>query len=183
MFLPGGVTHEFINDRKKSKYRSKSTYIRPDEDAEYVETHVIDLAEVESFIARYPKPDDVVPVSEVAGLELQGCFIGACTTAEEDLVLAAMVLEEAMRRGAKPVPGKRKVAPGSLPILHKLRKIGLAEIYEHAGWEIGVPSCSYCVGATADKAERGETWLTSQNRNFENKMGPGTAESLHIPPN
>lgn len=141
-----------------------------------MESHTIDLAQVESFIARYPKPDDVVPVAEMAGIELHGCFIGACTTAEEDLVLAALVLEQALKRGATPVKGKqytRKVVPGSLPILHKLRKTGLAEIYEQAGWEIGVPSCSYCVGVAADKAKAGEVWLTSQNRNFENRMGAG----------
>ena len=116
----------------------------------------------------------MVPVSEVLGLELQGCFIGACTTAEEDIVLAALVLEEAMKRGARPTkPGKRKVVPGSRPILNNLRKHGLTDIFEQAGWEVGVPSCSYCVGMSADRAAEGETWLTSQNRNFENRLGPG----------
>lgn len=141
-----------------------------------METHIIDLNNVESFVARYPKPDDVVPVAEMAGLELNGCFIGACTTAEEDLVLAALVLEQGLKRGAQPAKGSgiiRKVVPGSLPILHKLRKLGLAAVYEQAGWEIGAPSCSYCVGASADKAQPGEVWLSSQNRNFENRMGPG----------
>jgi homoaconitase/3-isopropylmalate dehydratase large subunit len=100
-------------------------------------------------------------------------FIGACTTTEE-LVLAALVLEQAMKLGAKPKrSGKRKVVPGSMPILHNLRKHGLIDIYERAGWEVGVPGCSYCVGMSADQAGKGETWLTSQNRNFENRMGPG----------
>jgi len=178
IFVPDIITQDFINKRKKPKYRSHSTYFRPDPDAQYIETHIIDLAQVQSFVARYPKPDDVVPVGELAGLELQGCFIGACTTAEEDLVLAALVLEEAMRRGATPArTGIRKMVPGSLPILHKLRRTGLADIYLQAGWEIGVPSCSYCVGASADKAAKGETWLTSQNRNFENRMGAGMSGS------
>lgn len=166
-----------MNKRKKPKHKANAVYFRPDQDAEYAESHIIDLSQVESFVARFPKPDDVVPVKEVEGLKLQGCFIGACTTAEEDLVLAALVLEEAMKRGARPVStGTRKVVPGFLPILHKMRTSGLVEIYERAGWEVGVPSCSYCVGASADKAAKGETWLTSQNRNFENRMGPGTFE-------
>lgn len=132
-------------------------------------------------MARYPKPDDVVPVSEMQGTKLQGCFIGACTTAEEDLVLAALVLEEGLKRGLKPVKqGKRRVTPGSRPILHHLRKSGLADVYEQAGFEIGVPGCSYCVGMAADRADEGETWLSSQNRNFENRMGPG--KSLVLPP-
>jgi homoaconitase/3-isopropylmalate dehydratase large subunit len=111
----------------------------------------------------------------MAGIALDGCFIGACTTTREDLVLAALVLEAGMKRGMKPVAhGKRKVVPGSRPILHDLRKRGFADIYERAGFEIGVPGCSYCVGMSVDKAGEGEVWLSSQNRNFENRMGPGT---------
>jgi len=132
------------------------------------------LSKVEPFVARYPKPDDVVPVGEVAGKKLDGCFIGACTTAREDLVLGALVLEAGFKRGLKPVSrGKRKVVPGSRPILHDLRERGLAKVYEDAGFEIGAPGCSYCVGMSADKAGAGEVWLSSQNRNFENRMGPG----------
>jgi homoaconitase/3-isopropylmalate dehydratase large subunit len=130
-------------------------------------------------VARYPSPDDVVPVAEVAGTALDGCFIGACTTAREDLVLGALVLEAGLKRGMKPVAhGKRKVVPGSRPILHDLKVRGLADIYERAGFEIGVPGCSYCVGMSADKAAAGEVWLSSQNRNFENRMGPGMLQ-LH----
>lgn len=41
----------------------------------------------------------MVHVDEVAGKALDGCFIGACTTAEEDLILGALVLEQAMAKG------------------------------------------------------------------------------------
>lgn len=58
-------------------------YCRPDDDAQYAESHDIDLSEVEPFVAKYPNPDDVVSVSEQEGMKLDGCFIGACTTAEE----------------------------------------------------------------------------------------------------
>ena len=89
-------------------------------------------------------------------------------------MLGALVLEQGLRNGLQPVStGKRKVVPGSLPILDRLRKSGLADIYEQAGFEIGVPGCSYCVGMSADKAAEGEVWLSSQNRNFENRMGKG----------
>lgn len=172
--MPDEITQAFINKRKNPKYKKFSTYYKPDDDVQYVETHIIDLAQVESFVARYPSPDDVVPVSEVAGTKLDGCFIGACTTAREDLILAALVLEVGLKRGWKPVKhGTRKVVPGSRPILRNLRELGLADVYEQAGFEVGVPGCSYCVGMSADKAGKGEVWLSSQNRNFENRMGPG----------
>ena len=139
----------------------------------------MDLAKVESFVARYPSPDDVVPVSEVSGTSLDGCFIGACTTTREDLILAALVLQAGLKKGMKPInKGTRKVVPGSRPILHDLRQRGLAAVYEEAGFEVGVPGCSYCVGMSADKAGKGEVWLSSQNRNFENRMGPGRSHTF-----
>ncbi|CAH0043799.1 unnamed protein product [Clonostachys solani] len=179
IFVPDATTTDFINRRKHPKYRKHSTYYQPDEDAEYAETHIIDLDKVESFVARYPSPDDVVPVADVAGTKLDGCFIGACTTAEEDLVLAALVLRAGLEKGLRPVShGKRKVSPGSRPILSHLKAKGLLQIYEQAGFEIGVPGFSYCVGMGADKAGNGEVWLSSQNRNFENRMGPGAIGSI-----
>ncbi|KAH8820276.1 aconitase family protein [Xylogone sp. PMI_703] len=174
IFVPDEVTYEFINKRKLPRHRANAVYFRPDDDADYVATHTIDLAKVEPFVARYPSPDDVVPVNEMSDTALDGCFIGACTTAEEDLIMGAMVLEAGLRKGLVPVNyGKRKVVPGSLPITHKLRELGLAAIYGKAGFEIGAPGCSYCVGMGADRASEGEVWLSSQNRNFKNRMGKG----------
>ena len=144
-------------DRRLARHKTASVYFKPDDDAQYAETHEIDLSQVRSFVAKYPNPDDVVSVTEQEGMHLDGCFIGACTTAEEDLTLGALVLEQAFKRGLKPVSwGKRKVVPGSMPILSKLRQLGLVEIYENAGFEIGIPGCSYCVGMSADQAAPGE---------------------------
>ena len=174
VFVPDEVTSSFVNRRKSPRHKRSSNYYCPDEDAKYSGTYEIDLAKVEPFIALYPCPDDVVPVSEIAGKQLDGCFIGACTTTEEDLILAALVLEQGLKSGMEPVKsGKRKVVPGSMPILNNLRKTGMVDIYEAAGFEIGIPGCSYCVGMSADRAGPGEVWLSSQNRNFENRMGKG----------
>ncbi|ORY13136.1 aconitase family protein [Clohesyomyces aquaticus] len=179
IFVPDGTTYDFVNARKGPRNKANSTYFRPDEDAEYAATHEIDLSNVKPFIAKYPNPDDVVAVTESEGFELDGCFIGACTTAEEDILLGALVLEQGLKMGKKPVAkGKRKVVPGSRPIRNKLEATGLADVYRAAGFEIGIPGCSYCVGMSADKAEEGEVWLSSQNRNFENRMGRGSIGNL-----
>ena len=174
VFVADHITKEFVEKRRLPRNKAASIYFKPDDDAEYAETHEIDLGQVQSFMAKYPNPDDVVPVTEQEGMHLDGCFIGACTTAEEDLILGALVLEQGLQRGLKPVTqGKRKVVPGSVPILRRLRELGLTQIYEDAGFEIGIPGCSYCVGMSADKAAPGEVWISSQNRNFENRMGQG----------
>ncbi|RHZ87865.1 hypothetical protein Glove_29g146 [Diversispora epigaea] len=51
------------------------------------------------------------------------------------------------------IGGKRRVTPGSLPIIAKLHRLGLVKFYEQAGFEIRTPRCSY----------EGEIWLSSQN--------------------
>jgi homoaconitase/3-isopropylmalate dehydratase large subunit len=174
IFLPDEITQEFVDSRKNPRNESNSIYFKPDADASYAATHDIDLSLVKPFIAKYPHPDDVVSVTDFEGTELDGVFIGACTTAEEDILLGALVLEQGMKLGMKPVArGKRKVTPGSKPIVKKLEETGLADVYRAAGFEIGIPGCSYCVGMSADKAGEGEVWLSSQNRNFENRMGKG----------
>ncbi|KAG0261733.1 hypothetical protein DFQ27_002788 [Actinomortierella ambigua] len=173
------ITSAYIAKRKNPQHKNAALYFQADEDAEYAETHVIDLAKVESLVALYPDPDNCVGVDDAAGTKLDGCFIGACTTAEEDLILAALVLEAGLKKGLVPaIGGKRKVTPGSVPIVAKLRRLGLLKIYEQAGFEIGAPGCSYCIAVAADRAGEGEVWLSSQNRNFRNRMGKGAIGNL-----
>ncbi|KAF2729374.1 aconitase family protein [Polyplosphaeria fusca] len=179
IFAPDEITAEFVNSRKNPRHKSNSMFFKPDDDAEYAATHEIDLSQVRSFVAKYPNPDDVVPVNEFAGTELDGVFIGACTTAEEDILMGALILEQGLKEGRTVVAkGKRKVVPGSRPIKIKLEETGLADVYRQAGFEIGIPGCSYCVGMSADQAGEGEVWLSSQNRNFENRMGRGSIGNL-----
>ena len=69
--------------------------------------------------------------------------------------------------------GKRKVVPGSMPILYRLRELGLCDMYTDTGFEISIPGCSCCVGMSADQATPGEVWISAQNRNFENRTSKG----------
>jgi aconitate hydratase/homoaconitate hydratase len=66
------------------------------------------------------------------------------------------------------------VVPGSLEIEANLEAAGLLDVYRRAGFRIGEPSCSMCIGLGSDRAKPGETWLSSQNRNFPNRMGKGS---------
>lgn len=167
VFQPDGIVQDYISHRRRKRYQRNSIYFQADADASYASKHVIDLEKIEPFIAVYPEPDNVVPVSEKAGLHLDGVFIGACTTTEEELVLAALVLKAGLKKGLKLSKGRRHYVPGSLPIVEKLKELGLLEVYEAAGFTRGPPGCSFCVGLSAEKASSGETWLSSQNRNFK----------------
>ncbi|KAJ5610280.1 aconitase family protein [Penicillium lagena] len=178
LFVPDDIVQTYVSGRKQKYRRSSSTYFQPDTDAVYSGTYEIDLSKVTPLLAIYPSPDDVVPVTEKEGMHLDGCFIGACTTTEEDLILAALVLDVGLRRNLPLAPGKRHVAPGSIPIRSRLEALGFLDTFKEAGFSIGVPGCSYCVGMGADQAGEGEVWISSQNRNFQNRMGKGSIGNL-----
>ncbi|VUC35914.1 unnamed protein product [Clonostachys rosea] len=174
------ATAAWIAARPKPEHREGGLYFRADSGAQYTEERTIDLSDIKLTIAIYPDPDNVVPVTDKIGMRLDGCFIGACTTTEEDLIVGALVLEAGLKAGLTPVrSGKRRVTPGSLLIIKTLNRLGLIIVYEQAGFEVGAPGCSYCVGINdVDVAGEGEVWLSSQNRNFRNRMGKGSLGNI-----
>jgi aconitate hydratase/homoaconitate hydratase len=163
------------------EYAEGGLFFRADADAPYVARYTIDLTALEPLVAKPFSPDNIVPAAELAGQKLDGVFIGACTTTEEELVLGALVLEAALAQGQKPVAtaaGKRLVVPGDLSIQSRLAAAGLWAHYEAAGFRVGVPGCSMCLGVASEKAGPGEHWLSSQNRNYRNRMGEGSLAYL-----
>lgn len=99
------------------------------------------------------------------------------------MIIGALILQAGLNRGLEPVSkGRRVVVPGSRPIRRKLEDLGLLDIYRRAGFNVGVPGCSMCIGQGTDQALSGERWLSSQNRNFKNRMGPGTPNINSILP-
>ncbi len=152
-----------------------SLYFRADEQAPYVERFTINLGQLAPLVAKPFSPDQVMEVGKAIGTPLDGCFVGACTTTEEELVLGALVLEQAYRdRPARAPSAKQLVVPGDTNILARMRQGDLWRHYEKAGFRVGPPGCSMCLGVASEKALPGEVWLSSQNRNYENRMGQGS---------
>ncbi|MDZ7267174.1 MAG: aconitase family protein [candidate division KSB1 bacterium] len=175
IFPADGRVRQTMQQRRDPQFREGGWWFTADADAAYVATFRIDLAGLEPQVARPYSPDNVVSVTAVAGQPLDGCFIGACTTTEEELILAALVLEAALEQGKQPVASpNRIVVPGSLEIAQHLQEKGLLEIYRRAGFRINEPGCSMCLGIASERAQPGEVWLSSQNRNFPNRMGKGS---------
>lgn len=163
--------------QRRRGYHDSALYFRADDDAPYVARYPINLSALAPQVAKPFSPDNVFDVTNLVGQSLDGVFIGACTTTEEELALGALVLEAALADGATPIPlesGRRIVVPGDLIIRENLSKHGLWDIYERAGFVVDPPGCSMCLGIASRKAGKGETWLSSQNRNFENRMGEGS---------
>ncbi len=165
----GRVPHSNAGHKKGARY------FRADPDAPYCERHTIDLSALTPQVAMPFAPDNVRDVASQVGQNLDGLFIGACTTTEEELVLGALVLEQDWAgRAARGSQQKQLVVPGSLDIEARLRERGLWAAYERAGFRVGPPGCSMCLGVASEKAGKGEVWLSSQNRNFKNRMGEGS---------
>ncbi len=174
IFAPDEVTKATVEGRAEPDYRG-GLYFAADADAPYVARHRIDLDQLSPQVAKPFSPDNVESIDVVAGTPLDGAFIGACTTTEEELVLGALVLEQALGGSAEVKPSdKRLVVPGNRDIVGRMREGGLLAIYQRAGFRIGEPGCSMCLGVASDRAAAGEVWLSSQNRNFRNRMGKGS---------
>src|SRR5207253_10381758 len=124
---------------------------------------------IERPVAAPFSTDNVKALTELADTALQGLCFWACTTTEEELVLGALVLDAAGL--SRPANDKQIVVPGDLAIQENLRRAGLWTVYERAGFRVDPPGCSMCLAVASRKAGRGEKWLSSQNRNFENRMG------------
>jgi aconitate hydratase/homoaconitate hydratase len=163
--------------RRRRGYNDSALYFRADDDAPYVAHYPIKLDELAPQVAKPFSPDNVYDVDALAGQPLDGAFIGACTTTEEELALGGLVLEAALQTGQTPTAlpaGMRIVVPGDLFIQRNLQEAGIWAIYERAGFTVDPPNCSMCLGIASRKAGKGEVWLSSQNRNFENRMGEGS---------
>ena len=179
IFEPDGVVADWIAHRPKDGIRDGARYFRADDDAPYAARYRIELGSLGPLLAVPFSPDNVVPVEAEAGRKLAGTFIGACTTTEEEIVLGGLVLEAALAAGETAVgTGLRIVVPGDLTIQRNVREAGLWSVYERAGFAVDPPGCSMCLGIASRKAGPGEVWLSSQNRNYKNRMGEGSLAYL-----
>ncbi|SPB13622.1 isopropylmalate isomerase large subunit [Caballeronia novacaledonica] len=111
-------------------------------------------------------------------LAVDRVFIGSCTNSRiEDLRMAARVVDG--RHVARNV--KAWVVPGSLTVARQAQEEGLVEIFRAAGFEWREPGCSMCVGANGDVVGRGERCVSTSNRNFIGRQGPGARTHLASP--
>ncbi len=118
------------------------------------------------------------PGAAIAGQPVDVVFIGSCTNARlPDLRDAAAVL-----RGRKIHPRVRMlVVPGSEAVKRAAEAEGLDRVFRDAGAEWREPGCSMCIGMNGDIARPGELVVSTSNRNFEGRQGPGVRTVLASP--
>jgi len=140
--------------------------MQADADAEYAEVIEIDLADIKEPILACPNdPDDVKPLSEVAGVHVDEVFVGSCMTNIGHYRAAGKVLENITN-----VPVRLWIVPPTRMDEHQLTEEGYYSIFGRAGARTEVPGCSLCMGNQARVAD-GATVVSTSTRNFPNRMG------------
>lgn len=142
--------------------------LEPDADAEYAAVIEIDLNEIKEPLLACPNdPDDIKPLSEVAGAHIDEVFIGSCMTNIGHYRAAGKVLE---KMGNLPV--KLWVAPPTKMDQHQLTEEGIYSIFGRVGARTETPGCSLCMGNQARVADNA-TVVSTSTRNFPNRLGNG----------
>lgn len=118
------------------------------------------------------------PGQSMKGQKVDYVFIGSCTNSRiEDLRLVADF-----------VKGKQKskdvevwIVPGSKQVEKQAKEEGLDRVFKEAGMELREPGCSACLGMNEDKVPAGKYSVSTSNRNFEGRQGPGARTFLASP--
>jgi 3-isopropylmalate/(R)-2-methylmalate dehydratase large subunit len=118
------------------------------------------------------------PGQKLEGLPIDYCFLGACTNGRI----------EDFRAFASIVKGKKKadnvvawLVPGSWLVRKQIIDEGIDKILEAAGFELRLPSCSSCLAMNPDKVPAGKLSISTSNRNFVGRQGPGARTVLASP--
>jgi 3-isopropylmalate/(R)-2-methylmalate dehydratase large subunit len=177
-----------------------------DEDATYDKVITIDAADIEPMITYGTNPgmgikvNATVPMSSTDGSEasfkksldymalkpgekllgksINYVFIGSCTNSRiEDLRIVA----DFVKGKTKAAHVNAWIIPGSKQVEKQAMAEGLDKVLEAAGFEFRQPGCSACLGMNEDKVPPGEYCVSTSNRNFEGRQGPGARTFLTSP--
>ncbi|MBM7624577.1 bifunctional aconitate hydratase 2/2-methylisocitrate dehydratase [Sporohalobacter salinus] len=148
--------------------------LEADEDAEYAATIEIPLNEVEEpLVAKPHHPDNVAPISEVAGTELDEVFIGSCVGGDLEGIRAAARIVDSYR---VPHDVNFVVSPAARDIYNRLAQDGSLAKLTAAGATIIMPGCGLCMG-NKRRIGSGAVALTTTTRNYQSRIGPADSRT------
>ncbi len=209
MIAPDKVTYEYlkgkpyapIGDLFNNKVNEWEN-LKSDSDAKFDKEYFFDAEEIYPMLTYGTNPgmgikySDLIPKSDkksdIKSLEYMGfksgesligkkinyVFIGSCTNSRiEDFRIVAEYIKD--KKKAKNV--NALIVPGSQNVLNEIKKEGLDKIFMSSGFEIRQPGCSACLAMNDDKIPPGEICVSTSNRNFEGRQGPGSRTILSSP--
>ena len=146
--------------------------VSADPDAIYAWRKEIDAEEIGPRVSRPHRVDDVVPVEEVEGTEINQAYLGTCTNGRlEDLRVAAGILDgERVPEGLRLI-----VAPASRKVLRDSVEDGTFQTLLDSGAVPVTPGCGPCVGTHEGVPGDGDIVISTANRNFKGRMGNSKA--------
>ncbi|WP_375605331.1 3-isopropylmalate dehydratase large subunit [Flavobacterium davisii] len=210
MIAPDEITFEYIKEKelapKEKELEEKIAYwktLPTDDGALFDKEYYFDAQDIAPMITYGTNPGMGVKITEAIpfinndpsfnkAIEYMGfskgeyllnktinyVFIGSCTNSRI----------EDFRAAANYIKGKQKasnvhalIVPGSQLVAKQIKEEGLNQIFEEAGFEIRQPGCSACLAMNDDKIPTGEYCVSTSNRNFEGRQGPGARTLLTSP--
>ena len=209
MIAPDKVTYEYLEGKpyapKGDLFNNKIDEwenLKSDSNAEFDKEYFFEAEEIYPMLTYGTNPgmgikySDLIPKSDnksdIKSLEYMGfksgesligkkinyVFIGSCTNLRiEDFRIVAEYIKD--KKKANNV--NALIVPGSQNVLNEIRKEGLDKIFMSSGFEIRQPGCSACLAMNDDKIPPGEICVSTSNRNFEGRQGPGSRTILSSP--
>ena len=209
MIAPDDTTFEYVKDRefapKDEAFDAKVAYwktLPTDEGAVFDKEYFFDAEDIEPMVTYGTNPGMGIKISETIPVDndpsfkkslqymnfeageslidtpINFVFIGSCTNSRiEDFRVAADYIK-----------GKQKaenvtawLVPGSKQVETQIIEEGLKDIFNDAGFELRQPGCSACLAMNDDKIPQNEYCVSTSNRNFEGRQGPGSRTILASP--
>jgi 3-isopropylmalate/(R)-2-methylmalate dehydratase large subunit len=205
LIAPDEITFNYLKNRefspKKEEWESSVSgwaALCSDADASFNREEFFQASDISPMITWGTNPgagvpiDGVIPATDLKALEYMGLqggdkllgqkidyvFVGSCTNGRiEDL-----------REFARLVKGHKKadgvtvwIVPGSKQVEKQAREEGIEKILTDAGFELRQPGCSACLAMNDDKVPAGKYCISTSNRNFEGRQGPGARTLLASP--
>ncbi|MGB9702158.1 MAG: 3-isopropylmalate dehydratase large subunit [Candidatus Kapaibacteriota bacterium] len=159
--------------REVAKYFGEVDLVQPDDDAVYHSVVEFDASEIIPQVAAPHHVDNVKPITELEGIEIDQVVIGSCTNGRiEDLKEAADII-----RGKKVAENTRMlVFPASFRVYEEALQLGYIADFIKAGAVVMNPGCGPCLGIHQGALGNGERAFSTTNRNFKGRMGNPEAE-------
>ncbi|MDY5667205.1 MAG: 3-isopropylmalate dehydratase large subunit [Alloprevotella sp.] len=176
--------------------------LKSDDDAVFDKEVSFDAADIEPMITYGTNPGMGIGISQnipqaqtssdekalhymqfTAGEKMTGkpvdyVFLGACTNGRiEDFRAFASIAKGRHKAGNVTA----WLVPGSWPVMRQIEAEGLDKVLHEAGFEIRQPGCSACLAMNDDKIPAGKLCVSTSNRNFEGRQGPGSRTCLASP--
>jgi 3-isopropylmalate/(R)-2-methylmalate dehydratase large subunit len=202
IIAPDDKTFAYLADRPYAPASFDAPYwttLHSDDDASFDREIVIDASAIAPMVSWGTSPEHTIPVTaavpqgperaheyiglapgiQLAGTPIDAAFIGSCTNSRiADLRRAAALL-----KGRRIAPSilKALVVPGSLAVKRQAEAEGLDKVFEAAGFEWRMSGCSLCFYAGGEGFPEGSRVISSTNRNFEGRQGPGIRTHIASP--